>query len=328
MGVFTGWGVVWGSPFDIARLKALRTQLQTVQTTPPTEPVTEEPRPTLKVFRTQYVHPQDVKQLMGDLIPGLTLGIEARSRTVGVVGTPAEHRMVSRLMQSLDVMRPQIDIEVSILEVSGSSADIMTAWLANLSDPVPITMQFQPFSVVSTTALNGLLSFVKSRGSNRLISQPRFTTVENRKARFKVGDREPYLTTIITNNNVSTQVGHAETGVDLEITPWMTSSGISMEIFIQMNHIKRFRALDQGQYPVVSHRMVQNEVLVPSGHAVIIAGFLDHQAQASRAKVPILSDIPLLGSLMSSNQEQVVSTDIIIAITPRYTPKTNKEALR
>jgi len=320
-------GVVCGSPFDIDRLKALRAQFQTTPL-PLADPTPEEPETRLVLFRPQHVAPQDVKQLVMDLIPGITVGVEGRSRTVGVVGTPAEHRMVSRLMSYLDVMRPQIDIEVSILEVSGSSADMMTAWLANLSEPVSITTQFQPFSVVSTTALQGLLAFVKSQGRNRLVSQPRFTTLENRKARFKVGDREPYLTTIITNNNVSTQVGHAETGVDLEITPWMTGAGIGMDIYIQMNHIKRFRALDKGQYPVVSHRMVQNEVVVPVGHSVIIAGFLDNQVQASGSKVPLLSDIPLLGSLMSSTQEQVVSTDILIAITPRHSQKTNKEALR
>jgi len=320
-------GVVVGSPFDINRLKALRSQLQQAPVLPP-DVASDDPQTTMVLFRPEHVHPQDVKQLVSELIPGITVGVETKSRTVGVVGTPSEHRMVRRLLKTLDVMRPQIDIEVTILEVSGSSADIMTAWLANLAEPVSITTQLQPFSVVSTTALNGLLSFVKSHGSNRLISQPRFTTVENRKARFKVGDREPYLTTIISNNNVSTQVGHAETGVDLEITPWMTGAGIGLDIFIQMNHIKRFRALDRGQYPVVSHRMVQNEVLVPAGHAVIIAGFLDQQAQESRAKVPILSDIPVLGTLMSSTQQQGVSTDIIIAITPRYNQKTNKEALR
>lgn len=318
----------WCNPFDINRLKAIRTELST----PP--PSSEEPNPPapvatkLGIYRPRFSTPTEMKSLIQELFPNVLVGIEVRSRSLALSGEDPDYSLAWRLMKKLDTERPQIDIEVSIIEVAGSYTDIRQAWILQLSDPIVFKPNLNPLSVIPTQELQGLLSFVRTQATTKVWSQPRLTTIENRKARFKMGDRVPYLTTVVTNTTATTQVGHAETGVEIEVTPWLGEGGVGLDTLVQLNHIKLFRELSGELYPVVSSRMIQNEVVVPLGFSLVIAGFLDQQTQGNQGGIPWISDLPIVGDLMKSQRMNTVTTDVLIAITPRINQKTNKEALR
>ncbi len=59
------------------------------------------------------------------------------------------------------------------------------------------------------------------------------------------------------------------------------------------------------------------------GEAVILAGLIQDDEQKTRATVPWLGDIPIIGNLFSSITTSVVTTEVVLTITPRIVRNVN-----
>jgi pilus assembly protein CpaC len=53
------------------------------------------------------------------------------------------------------------------------------------------------------------------------------------------------------------------------------------------------------------------------GQHLAIAGLLDRSMQESISKIPLLGDIPILGTLFSSKDERQQLTELLVIVTPR-----------
>jgi len=68
--------------------------------------------------------------------------------------------------------------------------------------------------------------------------------------------------------------------------------------------------------PVIEKTKAETEVLVRDGITLIIGGLMKNETRKNIRKIPLLGDIPLLGKLFSSTDNQRVKSEIIIFITP------------
>ena len=58
-------------------------------------------------------------------------------------------------------------------------------------------------------------------------------------------------------------------------------------------------------------------VRVKDGQTIVIGGLIQDIGTNIKSRVPILSDIPIIGELFKSNNRDVNQTELIIYITPR-----------
>ena len=65
-------------------------------------------------------------------------------------------------------------------------------------------------------------------------------------------------------------------------------------------------------------------VRVKDGQTIVIGGLIQDIGTNIKSRVPILSDIPIIGELFKSNNRDVNQTELIIYITPRVL-KTDEE---
>lgn len=285
---------------------------------------------TLDYYAVRYVHPMDLKQILTELFPDSRFSVDVRNRQVVYWAALSDRPNIRIVMGTVDIAPCQIQVDVQVIESSGEFSDTLQKWLLDAAHGVKWTVNFSQLALVPNVQMDGFLSALRSSGQATMISRPTITTNDNQKAMVRVGDRVPYLTTVISDRTTSVQVNQVDTGIELEVLPQILPDDvIHLEIKAVVDNIKRYRDLAGGQYPIVTHRLAQTIVDIPDGHTLVIAGLLDDQQKFTRTTVPGLSDIPVVGGWFSGQSEERVTNDVVILISPKIVraPK-KKEALR
>jgi type II secretory pathway component GspD/PulD (secretin) len=117
-----------------------------------------------------------------------------------------------------------------------------------------------------------------------------------------------------TVNQVTTEtIEFLETGIILKVTPSVDRSG---RIMLDIHPEVSTGTVSDDGIPSKTTTQVSTRMLVPDGRTVFLGGLIKHSITNSREGVPVLGDIPFLGSLFSNDATNIISTEIVVLITP------------
>jgi pilus assembly protein CpaC len=68
--------------------------------------------------------------------------------------------------------------------------------------------------------------------------------------------------------------------------------------------------------PGLATRRMETDVELSEGQSFVIAGLIDDRATENLARVPGLANIPILGTLFRSRQENKSRTELVVMVTP------------
>ncbi|OGQ13375.1 MAG: hypothetical protein A2138_13035 [Deltaproteobacteria bacterium RBG_16_71_12] len=160
--------------------------------------------------------------------------------------------------------------------------------------------------------LNARLSAAESAGQAKIISAPRVTTLNNKRARITQG--VDITIPVVTANTLTVQVVKA--ALTLDVTPHVTADGsILMALNIQ-NNVPDFTQRT-GDVPAVQTKEAETEMLVPDGDTAVIGGIYTRTQGENTQQTPFLGSIPILGWLFKSYTESDNRTEMLVFITPR-----------
>jgi general secretion pathway protein D len=114
---------------------------------------------------------------------------------------------------------------------------------------------------------------------------------------------------------------YIDAGVRLGVRPW---TGDGEEIICSVSpEVSTLSALDPiTGLPEKITRTANTMVRVRDGQTIVIGGLRQEEERTVRTKVPLLGDLPLLGSLFRSTDTFTARTDLVIFITPRVLSRT------
>lgn len=245
-------------------------------------------------------------------------------------------RIVSALRQ-LDVTPNQVLIEASIVEVTltdetkyglqwyfegglGRGGWKGSGVLRN-STSAGIDAVQQGFSYTVTNPLGDVRAVLNAMADKQLvnvISSPSVMVLDNQTAWIQVGDQQPIRSsTTVTDGGTSTSsIQYKDTGVSLSVTPSVNAGNL---ITMQINQ----SVADVGQIDAATgqrsflQRQITSKVAVRSGEAVVLGGLIRDNKGNGRQGVPLLQDIPFIGSLFSTTTLKKDRTELLVMITPR-----------
>ncbi|WP_246128500.1 type II secretion system secretin GspD [Pleionea sediminis] len=152
---------------------------------------------------------------------------------------------------------------------------------------------------------------------SNVLSTPSITTLDNEEAAISVGQEVPIVTGSALGNNNSnpfTTVDRKDVGIKLKITPLINEgNSVRLQIEQEVSSI----AGTSGTDIITNKRQITTTVQVNDGGMVVLGGLIDEDIQESQEKVPILGDIPLIGSLFSSNQTRKTKRNLMVFIRPK-----------
>ncbi len=240
---------------------------------------------------------------------------------------------ISALVDQLDKRRPQVLIDVTLVEVTKSDAftyDLNVIAngsdtdLRDLRDANDVLDRFVQWGSGTLTAFYGdaqveaLLETMQTKNYGRVLAKPKLLVNDNEQGIIKTED----TTYVKVTSSIPTQSATAgpqttfvETsvnyepytaGITLDITPHI-SEGDLLRLDVLLTRSDFLKSLPT-QPPNTRSNEVDTAVTLPNGSTVILGGLTKMNQNKGGSKVPLLGDIPIIGGLFRSiNNEDTQS---------------------
>ena len=198
--------------------------------------------------------------------------------------------------------------------VPGSAGDVGLS-AAALAGVAPPSLAITLFGRSASRFLQLELSALETSGRGRVVSRPRVVTADKVQALIEQGTELPYQTRNGRRNVASVQFRKAT--LRLEVTPLITPDGqVILDVDVRKDSVGQ--AVAEGF--AVDTRHVRTQVQVESGGTVAIGGIYQEVKRDSRASVPWLGDVPVLGALFRNRANEDRRTELLVFLTPSVVP--------
>lgn len=165
--------------------------------------------------------------------------------------------------------------------------------------------------------IGAVLQAYQSDSDVSILSTPQLLMLNNEEAEINVGKNVPYITRSDTSATSTTVYGQSyeykDVGISLKLTP-----NINEEQFVRLKIDQQVTKISgtQTSTPTTLKRTAKTTVVVKDNETVVIGGLIDDTTSVDTYKVPLLGDIPLLGSLFKTRSKPEDKTNLFIFITP------------
>lgn len=263
-----------------------------------------------------------VAELRGDV----TIVPDSRTNHLLVRASREDFELIRAAVVELDVRPLQVLIEVVIAEVRrdrglsfGVDAEVSGSNYSGSSKGLgggDLVLQVLTGGAIDLTAT---LNAAASRGDATILSRPVLLAANNESAEILVGSQRPFVQVqraLPTENPVRDQVVQfKDVGTKLSVRPTISADGyVMLEVFQEVNAATAEVAFDA---PVISTRTIKTQLLIRDGHTAVLGGLTDQQRDVTRAGVPLLSSLPILGGLFGRQISRTSETELFIFIKPR-----------
>ena len=280
----------------------------------------------------------------------LTVLPDVRSNSVVVSGTNDDLRLLHDLIDKVDIVLPQVRIEVVIAEVKlsdnesngfstlgltvqngklvgigGSGAGFgVTGIPVTPVNPVLNTGQTivnpaQGSLAPGTNSLSATIGLVTTprKGDLKILSVPAITTTHNKEATLFVGESRPVITgssVAATTGQVTSTVSQRDIGITLKVLPLIGKDGaVQLQISQSVEDILGSTILDGNDQPIIGRRTTDSYVSAMSGEIVVLGGL---QRTVTTKSTSRLGPIPIIGDIFGASTNLEEKQELIIFLRP------------
>ena len=264
-----------------------------------------------------------------------------------IAASAQDFEVLAEIIDKLDIFREQVFVEMLIMEISEDGLRKIGVDWATIDQSVDGSARvfgatnFGPRVDFASGTLEGLaVGIWRGSGTNvrigsmlhalekqsgiNILSTPHILTSNHNKAKIIVGESRPFVVkSRITEGSdpltptVIKEYEYKDVGITMDITPHISQSGlIRLEIkseFTKLIEDVTSLAIDT---PSTAKREAETIVSMNSGSTVVIGGLIRDDKIAVETKVPLVSDIPIIGGLFKYEKDQLQKTNLLIFITP------------
>jgi type IV pilus assembly protein PilQ len=180
------------------------------------------------------------------------------------------------------------------------------------------------FGLLDTVNVEIALNVLRTQVGAKLLANPRILVLDNETAEFKIVSEIPYTETSDTSSGGSmTSTKFKEVGVELMVTPHVTREGmIRLHILPKFSVVSELGSIIPNSgglrgVPTIDAREVDTKALVKDGQTVVLGGLRKRTVSQDISKIPLLGDVPILGNLFTSVEEEVETNELIVFLTPK-----------
>ncbi len=237
---------------------------------------------------------------------------------------------IGRDLRAIDIAPPLIMVEVLAVEITrdGSSESFLD-WAyhgedwqtsgSSLSGDVRYA-EGESYGVsggvVETETLSGRVRALLSSGQARIHAQPRMAAMNGERANIFIGRDRFIRMTYFRSGREQERIETVRVGVSLTIVPWTGGNGeITSYIECEVSNIVDINP--ETGIPRLSTRRAEANIRARDGETIVIGGLTQRQTDTVKRRIPILSDIPIIGGLFTSSRTRSTDTELVFFVTPR-----------
>jgi general secretion pathway protein D len=290
------------------------------------------------VIRTIFLSNIDVKEaidLLRVVVDIRQISPITGTNSISIKDTPERVAAAVKLIEAIDKARPEVVIDVELLEVNRTKLkeyglQIASPGSPGISGSADINRDdYRLANLKNLTAADVFLSgipgvyyrLLKNDTATRTLANPQLRAVEGLPATAKFGERVPVPVTTfapIAAGGVNTQpivsYAYENIGVNIDITPRTHHDDeVTLALKVSLSNIS---GTGYAGLPTFGNREITTTIRLRDGETNMLAGLIRDDERTVLAGVPGLSDIPLIGHLFASNHKEAQETDVILTLTP------------
>ena len=291
-----------------------------------------------QIVQTFYLSNAEIKEVI-DLLR-IVVDVRQISQTTAVNAislkdTPERIAAAGRLITAIDKARPEVVIDVELLEVDrtrlreyglqfaspGGEGGISGSLDANREGLTLEGLSNLTASQVLVTGLPALYyRLLKSDSATRTLANPQLRTSEGIAAQARFGERVPVPVTTFApiatggiNQQPITSFVYEPIGVNIDITPRTHHDDeVSLALKVTLSNISG----SLNNLPTFGNREITTTIRLKDGETNMLAGLIRDEERTVMTGLPGLSDLPLIGRLFGHNRIEGKESDIVLTLTP------------
>jgi general secretion pathway protein D len=123
--------------------------------------------------------------------------------------------------------------------------------------------------------------------------------------------------TLTTGAPIVNSVDYHATGVIMQVTPRVNSGGlVTLDIAQEVSAVAAAAVNSVAGSPTFNDQTFRTRVAIQDGQTVGMAGLISDNAAEGNGGLPFLKDIPIFGTLFSSQNNTRTRTELLVLITP------------
>jgi len=304
----------------------------------------------IRTFYLSTAKAKDMVNLLRTMLETKRIFVNEDLNAIVMRDSADKVKLAERIIQANDRKPGEVMFEIEVLEVDKTLSDrfgvniakqagaAVVPPLSGLPSPgTTSTFTYQqltslnPTSYLFTLPTSVLLDFLRSESTTKTLANPRVRVVNNKQAKINIGDKVPILLsttstipgvvpgTIPTQSTV-TSIEFKDTGVKLTVEPNIhLNQDVTLKLQLEVTRLGDLVVLQTN--PLIQQfkfgtRTAETSLSLKDGESVVLAGLIQPEDRTTVQKVRGLGDIPVLGEVFKTTTRDVVTTDVILTITP------------
>jgi type II secretory pathway component GspD/PulD (secretin) len=300
-----------------------------------------------KQFTLNYARAKDLEDTLESFLSESgVLEIDERTNTVLIKDMPEFIKDLEKQIELLDTESKQVLVEVTFVELtSRMSLEVGANWsvfeettnssVSWGSNPFKSPMSGETSSLIlHSDIVSNFSAFLRLKYEDvkfNILSNPRVVVTDGTEAKIRVVTKWPSIA--ISAATRTPTVGFEEAPIELTVTPQIKPNNVISLNLIPHVSQKVEDYADSApasiwgdvawsyRVPVIESRDLEIEQIdVLDGATVMLGGLIKEVVAPTLRKIPILGDIPLLGSFFRSKVVSRQSINLAIFVTPHLLP--------
>ncbi len=286
------------------------------------------------------------------LDPSVKIYLVPSQNAIVMRATPDQLLLAEKLINDLDRARPEVVVDVAILEVNRDKIRTLGIQLpqsitltpqANPNAPVPAssttangTPTSSNFTLNSLAHLNannfgvgitgGTLNALLTDTDTHILQNPRIRATDGQRATLKIGQKIPVATgsynagvsTGVASIGVQTQFTYLDVGVNIDLTPTVHyDHEVSLKMKIEVSSEAGQSTISGVTEPIIGQRVSEQTIQLQEGEPAILAGLIQRQNNLTVSGTPGLGELPTFFKFFfSSRSKEILDDEIVFVLIP------------
>ena len=290
-----------------------------------------------EIIRTFYLSNADITEtidLLRLVVDLRRLAPVTSTNAISIKDTPERIDAAARLIRAIDKARPEVVIEVQLLEVdrrmlrdyglrfsSTSGNSELTVDEPGLELSVDDVRRVSGSNLFLANPTSLLVRLLETNSSTRVLANPQLRTSDGVAATASFGEEVPIPVTTFTpiaaggiNQQPITSFNYENIGVNIDITPRVHHNDeVSLAIEVEISNIS---GTGFGGLPQFGNRSITTLIRLRDGETNILAGLIRDDERETLDGVPGLNRLPVIGRLFGRTTTETQETDIVLTLKP------------
>jgi general secretion pathway protein D len=287
------------------------------------------------------------------LDPSVKIYLVPSQNAIVMRATPDQLLLAEKLLNDLDRARPEVVIDVAVLEVNRNFERNLGI---TLPQSVTITPQANPTSTTSTTStttptgtttttssftlnslahLNannfavaitgGTVNALLTNADTRILQNPSIRATDGQRATLKIGQKIPVATgsynagvsTGVASIGVQTQFTYLDVGVNIDVTPTVHyDHEVTLKLKIEVSSEAGQSTISGVTEPIIGQRVIEQVIQLKDGEPSLLSGIISTQDALNISGTPGLGELPILKYFFTSRDKTVMKDEIVFLLIP------------